>query len=198
MNIYNIQQIKTSCKMLLCMTIIVGVCYTLAVTALGQILFPKQANGSLLQQNGQYIASELIGQEFRSAKYFWGRPSATHPYPYNAANSGGSNLGPLNPILLTEVQQRVKLLQKLNPNAMIDIPIELVTASASGLDPEISLRSAVYQVPRIAAARKIDRRMLHKLIFAQSHFTYLNVYSVPRVNVILINLALDKLSKEMQ
>ena len=136
-----------------------------------------------------------VGQEFSSEKYFWGRPSSTHDFPYNAAKSGASNLGPTNPMLLAIVQKRFQMLQKLNPDTALQIPIELVTASASGLDPEISIRAAMYQVARISKARNLNTRKIQELIFTYSNSKYLNIYSLPRVNVILINLALDKLSK---
>ncbi|HMC15103.1 MAG TPA: potassium-transporting ATPase subunit KdpC, partial [Albitalea sp.] len=135
------------------LTVITGVIYPLAVTGVARLAFPNQAGGSLVVNDGKAVGSSLIGQRFSEAKYFWGRPSATGPAPYNAANSGGSNLGPLNPALVDAVRTRIAALKAADPDNMLPIPVDLVTASASGLDPHISVAAARFQVARVAKAR---------------------------------------------
>ena len=177
---------------LLLMTIICGVIYPLFIWAIGKTTFPYQANGSIIEHNGQAVGSLLIGQEFTQAKYFWSRPSATGNYPYNALASGGSNLGPLKPAFLTSVQQRSANLQKYNSSAAI--PSDLVTASGSGLDPEISIAAAEYQAPRIALQRHLTTNQVEELIAQKSHYPILGFIGEARVNVLELNLALDNLA----
>ena len=179
--------------MLLVWTALTGIAYPLVVTGLSQLLFPKQANGSLIHDSqGKPIGSQLIGQAFSDPKYFWGRPSATSPYPNHAGASSGSNLGPTNPALMDAVKARINALQQADlENAMI-IPVDLVTASASGLDPHISLAAAEYQVNRVAKERKISLIVLRDLVEAHTEQRQWLVLGEPRVNVLSLNLALDE------
>jgi len=173
------------------LTLLTGVVYPLLVTALAQGFFPFQANGSLLKNaEGQIIGSELIGQPFSDTRYFWGRPSATSPHPYNAAASSGSNLGPTNPALITTVEARIKALHEADPEKHAPIPIDLVTASASGLDPHISIAAAEYQIPRIAKTRHIDPAKLRNLVAKHTESRQLQIFGEPRVNVLKLNLSL--------
>jgi len=176
------------------MTLLTGLAYPLLTTGLAQLLFPHQANGSLIEKNGQVIGSSLIGQNFSGDKYFWGRPSATSPQPYNADNSGGSNLGPTNKAQLDAVKANVDHLRKAHPTQTGAIPVDLVTASASGLDPEISVAAAYYQMDRVAAARGIPLAQLHKLVDDHTIAETFGLLGEPRVNVLELNLALDALS----
>jgi len=190
-------QIRSAVVMLILMTIITGLFYSLAVTAVAQALFPRQANGSLLWKSGVAVGSELIGQPFDSPRYFWGRPSATAPFPYNAAASSGSNLGPGNPALERVVRARIAALAGGSENAADagnreHIPVDLVTASASGLDPDISLAAALYQVPRVARARGLDEADVEALVMEVVERRQLWVLGEPRVNVLNLNLALDR------
>ena len=187
-----IREFKTACILLIILTALTGIIYPLTVTYLAQALFPWQANGSLIQQNGKTIGSQWIGQSFTSANYFWGRPSATTPSPYNAAASDGSNSGPSNPDFLKTVQQRVSDLTKTSLQEAQPIPVDLVTASGSGLDPEISPVAAFYQAPRIAAARNIPIEKINALIQSQITPRSFGVLGEPRVNVLRLNLALDQ------
>ncbi len=176
------------------LTVICGVLYPLAVTGVGQAVFPAQAAGSLVEVNGKAIGSSLIGQSFSSPKYFWGRPSATSPMPNNAAGSSGSNLGPLNPAQNDAVKGRIAALKAAEPEGRpnpLPIPVDLVTASASGLDPEISVAAAQYQVVRVAALRKLDAARVQALVEAQRKPQYLGFFGEPRINVLALNLALD-------
>lgn len=176
------------------LTVICGVLYPLAVTGVGSVAFPAQAAGSMIEVNGKAIGSTLIGQSFSSPKYFWGRPSATGPMPNNAANSGGSNFGPLNPAQNDAVKGRIDALKAAEPEGRVNplpIPVDLVTASASGVDPEISLAGAQYQVARVAAVRKLDPARVQALIDANRQSQYLGFFGEPRVNVLALNLALD-------
>lgn len=184
-------QIKTACILLILMTLLTGLMYPLLVTGFGQFLLPWQANGSLLEHHGKYIGSALIGQSFSSPGLFMGRPSATHPVPYNGSASSGSNLGPLNPVLLEAVRARVERLKALDAGNTLPVPVELVTASGSGLDPEISPAAALYQIPRIARARNVSEASLVALVehYIQGRSFYL--LGEPRVNVLRLNLALD-------
>jgi len=163
------------------------------VTGVAQLLFPYQANGSLLQREGETVGSALIGQSFTDPHYFWGRPSATSPSPYNAASSMGSNLGPMNPELLAKIKDRITSLRTVDPLNLTDIPIDLVTASASGLDPHISPKAAIYQASRVAKARGLAETHLHTLIQDSIEGRLWGVVGEPRVNVIKLNLALDVL-----
>jgi potassium-transporting ATPase KdpC subunit len=174
-------------------TLITGVIYPLIVTGVAQLVFPRQANGSLLVNNGKTVGSSLIGQSFSSPKYFWARPSATSPMPYNAANSSGSNLGPLNPALIENVKARIEQLKKADDMSKLIVPVDLVTASASGLDPDISPAAAEYQVARVAKARNLDDAKIRELVVKLTKGRQLGILGEPRVNVLELNLALDNL-----
>lgn len=173
------------------LTLLCGVLYPAAVTGVGRAAFAHQADGSLLQAGGKTVGSSLIGQPFSSPGYFWGRPSATVPMPGNAAGSGGSNLGPTNPALLDAVKERVSALQRADPGNRAPIPVDLVTASASGIDPDISVAGAEYQAARVAAARGLPARQVRALIAAHRQDPLLGFLGEPRVNVMALNLALD-------
>jgi K+-transporting ATPase ATPase C chain len=173
------------------LSLAVGVLYPLAVTGIGYVAFPEQVRGSLLTQGGRTVGSTLIGQSFSAPGYFWGRPSATAPMANNAAGSSGSNQGPLNPALLEAVKGRVAALRSADPGNTAPVPVDLVTASASGLDPEISLAAAQYQAGRVARARKLAREQVEALIRARAIEPALGVFGEPRVNVLALNLALD-------
>lgn len=183
------KQIKIASVVFLFFTIITGVIYPALITVISQIVFSHAANGSLIKENNTVIGSALIGQYFSQPKYFWGRPSATTPFAYNAANSSGSNLGPLNPDLLKQVKERVVNLK--NNFGDHSVPIDLVTTSASGLDPEISPLAAFYQVPRIAKARGVPEEKIRMLIENHIQKRFLGILGEPRVNVLELNLALD-------
>ncbi|MCX7111929.1 MAG: potassium-transporting ATPase subunit KdpC [Proteobacteria bacterium] len=186
------KHLKPALLMLLIWTVITGVAYPLAVTGLSQLLFPKQANGSLIKDSqGQPLGSELIGQAFSDPKYFWGRPSATSPYPYNAAASSGSNLGPTNPALADAVKARINALREADPENAMPIPVDLVTASGSGLDPHISPAAAEYQINRVAKARNLDVGKVRDLVGQHTEPRQWWVLGEPRVNVLGLNLALD-------
>jgi K+-transporting ATPase ATPase C chain len=185
--------LRNSLMMLLVMTIITGIAYPLLVTGLSQLLFPSQANGSLIAKNGQPIGSTLIGQSFTEPKYFWGRPSATSPQANNGTGSGGSNLGPTNPALADAVKQRIAALQSADPGNRAPVPVDLVTSSGSGLDPEISPAAAQYQLARVAKARGLSDAQLSLLIAQVTSGRQLGLLGEPRVNVLQLNLALDAL-----
>ncbi|HEY8100699.1 MAG TPA: potassium-transporting ATPase subunit KdpC [Burkholderiaceae bacterium] len=174
------------------LTIICCVFYPYAVTGIGQVVFAHQAEGSFVSRNGQPVGSILIGQAFSSPKYFWGRPSATSPMPNNAASSGGSNLGPTNPALIDAVKSRVDALKAADSSNTAPIPVDLVTASASGLDPDISIAAAYYQAPRIARERKLSVENIRSLIDQKRQSQYFGFFGEPRVNVLALNLALDQ------
>jgi K+-transporting ATPase ATPase C chain len=173
------------------MTLLTGIVYPLVVTVVAQIAFPDQANGSLVVRDGKPIGSALIGQPFSGLGYFWGRPSATAPMPYNAAGSGGSNLGPLNPDLAKNVRSRIDDLRRFDPDIRT-VPVDLVTASGSGLDPHISPAAAEIQVRRVAAARGRTENEVRELIRRHTERRQLGVLGEPRVNVLWLNLALDE------
>ena len=173
------------------LTAICGVLYPLAVTGIGAAAFPAQAAGSIVEVGGKQVGSSLIGQAFSSPKYFWSRPSATGPMPNNGAGSSGSNLGPNNPAQTDAVKGRIAALQAADPGNKLPIPVDLVTASGSGLDPEISLAAANYQVHRVAAARQLDTARVQALIEAHRQNQYLGFFGEARVNVLALNLALD-------
>ena len=175
------------------LTVIVGLIYPLAVTGLAQVFFPYQANGSVMVSNGQAAGSALIGQPFDDPKYFWGRLSATGPFPYNSAASSGSNYGPMNPDYLKAVQARIDALKAADPGNTAPIPVDLVTASGSGLDPQISVAAALYQVPRVARARQLSEDAVRQLVTQYTENRQLGVLGEPRVNVLKLNLALDAL-----
>ena len=174
------------------LTLIVGAIYPLALAGVSRLAFARQAEGSLLHKNGVLIGSELIGQNFTDPKYFWGRPSATTPQPYNGINSGGSNFGPLNPALIDKVNANAKALREADPTNKADIPVELVTASTSGLDPDISPAAAFYQATRVAQARNIPITKIRALIQAHQRNPILGVIGEPVVNVLALNLDLDQ------
>jgi K+-transporting ATPase ATPase C chain len=173
------------------LSLITGLVYPLVVTGLGQAMFPAQAGGSLVLRDGTLLGSTLIGQNFSQPRYFWGRPSATSGKPEDAANSGGSNLGPLNPALTDAVKARIAALRAADPGNLAPVPVDLVTASASGLDPEISLAAARYQVARVARARGLPLAAVQSLVAAHAQGRWLGFLGEPRVNVLALNLALD-------
>jgi K+-transporting ATPase ATPase C chain len=173
------------------LTLVCGVLYPLAVTGIGSAVFPSQAAGSIVAVDGKAVGSELIGQSFTSPKYFWGRPSATAPMATNAAGSGGANQGPLNPALIDAVKGRIDALRAADPGNTAPVPVDLVTASASGLDPEISVAAARYQAGRVAAARGLGAEQVRVLIERQMRGRVFGFFGEPRVNVLALNLALD-------
>jgi len=187
-----LRQLKSALLMLVALSVLTGVVYPLLVTAVAQLLFPYQANGSLIQQDGKTVASALIGQDFRDPRYFWGRPSATSPAPYNAASSGGSNLGPTNPALFEAVRARIAALKAADPENRLPVPVDLVTSSASGLDPHISPAAALYQVHRVAKARGLDESAVERLVARHTEGRTLGVLGEPRVNVVELNMELDR------
>jgi len=175
------------------LTLVTGVAYPLLVTGVAKTLFPVQASGSIIMRDGKAVGSELIGQNFSDPKHFWGRPSATGPMPYNAAASGGSNQGPLNPALTDAVKGRVETLRAADAGNTAPVPVDLVTASASGLDPHISPAAASYQVSRVAKVHGMAADKVQALVDAQTETPLLGLLGEPRVNVLKLNLALDKL-----
>lgn len=176
------------------LSLLTGAIYPAVVTVFAQVLFPKQANGSLIaNRDGKLAGSSLIGQPFNSPGHFWGRPSATAPFPYNAGASSGSNLGPTNPALIDAVKTRIEALKAADPNNKAPIPVDLITASGSGLDPHISPAAAEYQINRIAKARNIDAGKIRGLIASHTEGRQWGVLGEPRVNVLTLNLALDTL-----
>jgi potassium-transporting ATPase KdpC subunit len=188
-------QIRPALILLLTFTLLTGLIYPLAVTGIAQLVFPRQANGSLIVQNGRTVGSTLIGQPFDDPRYFWGRLSATGPYPYNAASSSGSNLGPSNPALLDEVKGRIAALKATDPTNTQPIPVDLVTSSGSGLDPDISVAAALYQVPRVARLRGLSDTAVRTLVDQYTQGRQLGFLGEPSVNVLELNLALDGIKK---
>jgi K+-transporting ATPase ATPase C chain len=197
-----LREIRPAIVVLLALTLITGLAYPLAMTGIAEVVFPNQAQGSMIESNGKVVGSELIGQVFTSDKYFHGRPSATTapdpndstktvPAPYNAANSGGSNLGPSNKALIDRVQGDIDTLKKENPAA--PVPQDLVTTSASGLDPDISPEGALFQVPRVAKARNLPEDRVRQLVVDRTEGRLFGLLGEPRVNVLQLNLALDQL-----
>ena len=188
------KQAKPALMIFFIITVIVGIIYPLVITGIAQLIFPEQSNGNLIEYNGKIVGSSLIGQPFTSSKYFWGRLSATSPVPYNSGVSSGSNLGPTNPALLDLVKARVDALHAADPFNSQPIPVDLVTSSASGLDPDISVAAAKYQVPRIARERSLKESDLTALVDLQTEDQQFGLFGEPRVNVLKLNLALDDLS----
>jgi K+-transporting ATPase ATPase C chain len=186
-----IAQLRPALMSLILLTLVTGVAYPLVVTGIAQVIFPYQANGSLIVKDGKVVGSALIGQLFDDPKYFWGRPSATSPYGYNAGASSGSNLSPTNPALISAVQGRVDALRAADPDNKAPVPVDLVTASGSGLDPHISPAAALYQVPRVARARKLTPEAVRALLDQHTEGRQLGFLGEPRVNVLTLNLALD-------
>ncbi len=184
--------LRTGLILFALLALLTGAVYPVLVTLVAQGVFPHRANGSVLERDGQVVGSELIGQPFDDPRYFWGRPSATGAFAYNAASSTGSNLGPTNPDLLKAVAERVAALRRAHPDQIGPVPAELVTASASGLDPHISPEAAEYQVARIAGARGLDAERVRQLVAAHTEGRTLGVLGEPRVNVLRLNLALDE------
>ena len=173
------------------LSVLLGLIYPLAVTGIAQVAFPHQANGSVMTAGGQPAGSALIGQPFDDPKYFWGRLSATGPFPYNSASSSGSNYGPLNPALVAAAQARIDALKAADPGNPAPIPVDLVTASGSGLDPQISVAAALYQVPRVARARHMGEDAVRALVAQYTEGRQLGFLGEPRVDVLPLNLALD-------
>ncbi|MFZ1643724.1 MAG: potassium-transporting ATPase subunit KdpC [Candidatus Contendobacter sp.] len=188
--------IRPAVMLFVLLSMITGLIYPLLVTGIGQAVFPAQAAGSLIERDGKPVGSRLIGQNFTDPKYFWGRPSATGPYPNNAAASSGSNLGPLNPALKEAVETRVQALRAADPGNAQPVPVDLVTTSASGLDPHISPAAAEYQVTRVARARGLAPETVRNLLAKQTEDRQWGVFGEPRVNVLELNLALDGLRPE--
>src|SRR5437660_2268440 len=199
-----LKEIRPAIVLLVALTLITGVIYPFAMTGIARVIFPTQSQGSLVEENGKIVGSALIGQEFKSDRYFHGRPSATVspdpndttktvPAPYNAASSGGSNLGPTNKSLIERVQGDMDRLQHENPSA--EVPIDLVTTSGSGLDPHISPEAALFQVPRVAKARNMSEDRLRQIVNEHVEARFLGLLGEPRVNVLALNMALDAAGK---
>ncbi|MGC3982376.1 MAG: potassium-transporting ATPase subunit KdpC [Steroidobacteraceae bacterium] len=185
--------IRPALVLLTAMTIVTGFIYPLVITGVAQAAFPHQAAGSLLERDGKAVGSTLIGQSFTAPKYFWSRPSATGSYPYNAAASSGSNQGPINPALINAVRTRIATLHAADPDNSLPIPVDLVTASASGLDPHISRAAARYQLARVARQRGMDNAMVEKLMDRFTSDSVLGFMGEAHVNVLQLNVALDDL-----
>ena len=184
--------LRPSLSLILAMTLLLGLVYPLIITGISKVAFRSQAEGSLLKNGDTLIGSRLIGQNFSDPKYFWGRPSATSPQPYNGIASGGSNLGPLNPALIDKVTANAKALHDADPSNEQPVPVELVTASASGLDPDISPAAARYQAGRVARARKLPLAAVQSLIAEHERGLLLGILGEPTINVLELNIALDQ------
>lgn len=187
-----LKELKPALLIFVILTLITGAAYPALVTAIAQLAFKGEANGSLIERGGKTVGSRLIGQPFSDPKYFWGRASATSPMPYNAGASGGSNQGPLNPALEDAVKARIAALKAADPTQSAPIPVDLVTASGSGLDPHISPAAATYQVARVARVRGLAPEAVQQLVAAHTEGRQLGILGEPRVNVLALNLALDQ------
>ncbi len=183
--------LRPALVLFLILTALTGVVYPLVITGIAQVAFPFQAGGSIVIKEGKAVGSSLIGQSFSDPQHFWGRPSATAPQPYNGLASGGSNLGPLNPALTDAIKMRIDELRAADPTNKAPIPVDLVTASASGLDPDISLAAAYYQLARVARARGARPELIRALIASHARGRWLGILGEPRVNVLELNVALD-------
>ncbi|MDC4226599.1 MAG: potassium-transporting ATPase subunit KdpC [Candidatus Manganitrophus sp.] len=190
------QELRPALLMFLVLTVITGALYPLGVTGVAGLLFPDQADGSLIQKNGQVVGSRLIGQPFDDPKYFWSRPSATGPTGYNAAASSGSNLGPKNEVLKKAIADRVAALKAADPENIDPVPVDLITASGSGLDPHISPAAAAYQAGRVAKVRAISQEEVKRLVAEHTEGRQWGFFGEPSVNVLELNLALDSLPKK--
>ncbi|HEV2041461.1 MAG TPA: potassium-transporting ATPase subunit KdpC [Casimicrobiaceae bacterium] len=188
-------QLMPALRMLVVMTTLTGVIYPLVVTGVAKVAFPRAANGSLIVKDGKTLGSDLIGQPFDDRKYFWSRPSATSPQPYNAMASSGSNQGPRNPALADAVKDRIKALRDADPGNTAAVPVDLITASGSGLDPHISVAAAEYQLARVTEARGLASENVQRLVTENTEGRTLGVLGEPRVNVLKLNIALDRISK---
>lgn len=188
-----IRYLRPGLSLVILMTLVLGIVYPFLIAGIGKVAFSSQAEGSLLRRDGALIGSQLIGQNFTDRKYFWGRPSATSPQPYNGLASGGTNFGPLNPALIDKIKSNAKALRDADPTNKAEIPVELVTASASGLDPDISPAAAYYQVGRVARERDLPIDTVRAMIAARQHEAVLGIFGEPRVNVVELNMALDQL-----
>ncbi len=186
------RHLRPAIMMTIVLTVVTGLAYPIVMTGIAQVLFPSQANGSLIYKDGKPVGSRLIGQPFDDPKYFWSRPSATTPFPDNSGSSGGSNLGPTNPDLQKAVQGRIDALKAADPGNTAPIPVDLVTASGSGLDPDISPAAAMYQVRRVAKARNLSEEVVRGLVEAHTAGRQFRFLGEPRVNVLELNLALDQ------
>lgn len=186
-----LKELKPALVLLALLSIVTGLVYPAAVTGLAQALFPAQANGSLIREGESVRGSRLVGQPFAAPGHFWGRPSATAPMPFNGGASGGANQGPLNPALEDAVKGRIDALRASDPGNTAPIPVDLVTASASGLDPHVSVAAALWQVPRVARERKLPEAQLRELVVVHTEGRQLGLLGEPRVNVLALNLALD-------
>lgn len=189
------EQSRPALSMLAMLTVLTGILYPAVITGLAQVTMSHPANGSLISRNGKTVGSELIGQPFSDGKYFWSRPSATGPQPYNAAASCGSNLGPTNPALMEAVKGRVEALRQADSDSRLAPPVDLVTASGSGLDPHISPAAAEFQVHRVAQTRKLEEQVVRSLVAEFTESRTFNLLGEPRVNVLKLNLALDDLKR---
>lgn len=186
--------IRQCVVLFIAMTVLTGILYPLAATGLAQAMFHTKANGSLVEKDGKTVGSTLIGQAFSEPRYFWGRPSATAPNPNNGASSSGSNQGPTNPALTDAVKQRIDALKQVDPSNDASVPVDLVTASGSGLDPEISPAAAEYQVARVARTRNVDPAKVRALVAANTQGRQFGVLGEPRVNVLALNMDLDRMA----
>ncbi len=186
-----LKQIKQAFLLLIVFSVLTGILYPLAITGIAQVAFPSQANGSLIYRDGKPVGSSLVGQSFTDPKYFWSRPSATSPMPYNSESSSGSNLGPLNADLAKAVEERIAVLQKADPDNKLPIPVDLVTSSASGLDPAISPAAAEYQISRVAKVRGMEEKVVRQLVAKHTEGRTLGLLGESRVNVVELNLDLD-------